>query len=288
MKKLLSILTSVGLFAVVGAQANTPLLVNPTDFSNNGDWIVGANQFVAGNWAAFATLDVVDRVSVSGNTFTFSSWDDGTSDMIETFLYQEFHAGPSSSPWPNTLFSAGDEIVFTGEASATRVGNNPSNMIVRAFIKMLGYNELGWEFQTKTAQSDFHPVGSSLEPFDLRVTFPDLDVDDSFQVLQVGFEITTQFDGSDMDSGTITFTNFESYIVGDGNGNGGDPDPEETFGGLVIDANGNVDTGEFMGLIHAAHAPWVYVYDLERWIFMPDPGAGFAGAWAYVMNSVQD
>ncbi len=284
MKKLLSIITSLGFLAAVGAQANTPLLVNPTDFSATSEWNVGANQFVAGDWAGFATLEAADQVSVSGDSFTFSSWDDGTSDMIETFLYQEYNAGPSDSPWPNNMFAAGDQIVFTGEASATRSGPNTGNMIVRAFIKMLGYNELGWEFQTKTAQSDFHPIGSSMEPFELEVTFPDLEVDDSFQVLQVGFEITTQFSGGDMNSGTITFSNLDAHIVGDGS----DPDPEETFAGIVVDANGNIDSGDFMGLLHVAHEPWVYVYDLNRWIYMPDPGADFAGAWAFVLRPASD
>jgi hypothetical protein len=284
MKKLLSIITSLGLLAAAGAQANTPLLVDPTDFSNDGEWIVGANQFVAGDWAGFATLEAENQVSVSGDSFTFSSWDDGTSDMIETFLFQEFFAGPSDSPWPNTLFATGDEIVFTGEASATRSGPNTGNMTVRAFVKMLGYNELGWEFQTKTAQSDFFPIGSSNEAFELRVTFPDLADDDSFQVLQVGFEITTQFSSGDMNSGTITFSNIDAHIVGDGT----DPDPEVTYAGIAVDSHGNVDSGDFMGLLHVAHEPWVYVYDLSRWIYMPDPGDDFAGAWAFVLRPSAD
>ncbi len=274
-------LTLAGIIgAAAAAHANTPLLVNPDDFSADGKWIAGANQFQpATEWIGFATLEVPDRVTVEGDAATFHSWDDETSDKIESFLFQEFGAGPVGSPTANQLFEAGDVITFRGEASATRTGNNPSNMVVRAFVKMLGFNELGWEFQVKPNHTQFHNIGPDNEAFELSVTFPDLAEDDSFQVLQVGFEITTEFDGSAMDSGTITFRNIEAFIEGEGNG-----EPEEFYAGLPVDESGNVDTGEFLGVLHVAHEPWVYVFDLARWVYMPDPGEEFSGAWAFLMQ----
>ncbi|MCC5804802.1 MAG: hypothetical protein JJU00_00615 [Opitutales bacterium] len=280
MKKRIHMLTLAGVLCAAFAQANTPLLVDPNDFSVDGDWIAGANQFQpVTEWVGFATLDVPDRVSIDGDAVTFMSWDDETSDKIESFLFQEFGAGPVGSPTANELFEAGDVIVFRGEASATRTGADTSNMIVRAFVKMLGFNELGWEFQTKPDHTQFHNIGPVNEPFELSVTFPDLSVDDSFQVLQVGFEITTEFDGSDMDSGTITFRNIEAFIEGEANG-----EPDVFYAGMLVDANGNVDTGDFLGVLHVAHAPWVYVFDLARWVYMPDPGEEFSGAWAFLMR----
>ncbi len=282
MNKRIRNLTLAGLFCAAAAQANIPLLVDPDDFSADGNWFAGANQFQpATTWIGFATLEVPDRVTVDGDSFTFSSWDDETSDRIESFLFQEFDAGPAESPWPNEIFETGDVIVFRGEASATRTGNDPSNMIVRAFVKMLGYNEMGWEFQTKPNHTEFHNIGPANEAFELSVTFPDLEADDSFQVLQVGFEITTEFDGADMDSGTITFRNIEAFIEREGNG---EPVPEVYYAGILVDADGNVDTGEFLGVLHVAHEPWVYVFDLARWVYMPDPGEAFPGAWAFMVR----
>lgn len=283
MNKLIRTLTLAGIIgAAATAHANTPLLVNPDDFSADSSWIAGANQFQpADTWIGFATLEVPDRVTVEGDAATFHSWDDETSDKIESFLFQEFGAGPVGSPTANELFEAGDVIVFRGEASATRTGTDPSNMIVRAFVKMLGYNEMGWEFQVKPNHTEFHNIGPANEAFELSVTFPDLEIDDSFQVLQVGFEITTEFDGNDMDSGTITFRNIEAFIEGEGNG---EPDPEEYYAGLLVDADGNVDTGDFLGVLHVDHEPWVYIFDLARWVYMPDPGEGFSGAWSFMFR----
>lgn len=268
--------------SALGAAAlsgNTPLLTDPTNFGEGTSWLAGANRFLPiATWVGFAELEPIDRVTVSGNTFTFNSWDDDTSDRIEAFLFQEFFAGPSDSPWPNTLFEAGDEIVFTGQASGVR---SAPSVLARAFIKMLGFNELGWEFQTKTAHTEFFNVTTDMQDFELRVTFPDLAVDDSFQVLQIGFEIRTDYVNNVMQTGSITFSNLNAFIEGDGE----PPPPPATFAGIEVDEFGNVDTGDFMGVLHVANDPWVYVFDMARWVYMPDPGEDFAGAWAYVFSN---
>lgn len=265
-------------FAGAALHANTPLLVNPADFSAEGAWKSGANQFSAVGWTGFATLEPAAQVTQSGDAWVFASWDDDVSDRIENFLFQEYNVTPAESVKPEFLFSAGDTIVFKGEASATRVGNDPSNMIVRSFIKMLGYID-GMSHQTKTAQTSFHNIGSANEPFELTITFPDLVEDDSFQLLQIGFEIATMYDGSAMDSGTITFRNLEAYIEGDGT-----VDPPVIFAGMEADANGYIDTGDFLGQLYVPRAPWVYVANLQRWVYMPDPGPEFTGAWSFMLN----
>jgi hypothetical protein len=134
------------------------------------------------------------------------------SDTVETFLYQEFDAGPENSLWPSN-FEPGDVIVFKGLASANRSGADTSDIIIRAFIKTLGYNLAGWEYQLKEKYSAFASIGPNEEPFELSIVYPGAQVDSTFQVIQLGFEITTSFDGTSMDSGTIVFSNLEGFIV---------------------------------------------------------------------------
>lgn len=263
------------------ASANTTILTN-TGFDGYDGWIASSNLFVGGAWQSNtgtylggdAPYQFEDVLAVSGDGHVFSFWDDQQSDMLENYLFQEFTAGPASSSWP-TVFSTGDVIVFKGSASATRSGADTADMIVRAFIKTLGYNELGWEFQTKTEYSDFHDIGAALEPFELSITFPDLEVDDSLQVVQLGFEITGSFDGTAMDTGTIYFENLEGYIEG------GATEPV-TWGGYEVDNLGWINTGAWMGYLNVTAAPWVWVNSLAKYIYMPEANVSTSGAWIYV------
>jgi hypothetical protein len=282
MYKKITTITTLALAVSSTAYANTQILTN-TDFSDGfTGWIAGSNRFVGGDWVEFVQAPDAyafeDRVISSGDGFIFKSWDDGVSDSLENYLFQEFGAGPAGSPTEATLFETGDVIVFKGSASATRDGADTSDMVVRAFIKLLGYNEFGWEFQLKEENSAFHPVGSALEPFELSVTFPDLVEDDSFQVIQLGFEISAAFDaanpGGVMDSGEIYFENIEGYIVGE---------EAATWAGYTLDGNGNADTGAWMGMVNATHAPWIYSYLLKAYVYIPDTGVGMDGAWVYSM-----
>ncbi|MFP4281036.1 MAG: hypothetical protein ACLFU2_00290, partial [Opitutales bacterium] len=225
------------------------------------------------------TLD--DRVDPSGEGFVFTSWDDEVSDTLENFLYQQFGTGPAGSG-TESEFSTGDVIVFSGSASATRDGADTSDMIVRAFIKTLGYNEQGWAFQTKPEYTEFHDIGSELTSFELRVTFPDLGVDDSLQVLQVGFEITNSFDGTAMDSGSIYFENLSAYIEGDGSN-------VEFWHGFEVlaDSGGWVNTGtENLGWVFTANDPYMFSDSLQSWFFLPtgDDLSG-PGSWLYVYDN---
>lgn len=257
------------------AVANTPLLANP-EFNGRDGWLFGANQFQpATTWIGFAEDPETFSVTPTGNGAVFNSWDDLTSDKIESFVYQQFNAGPPGSATENTIFQTGDKIVFKGAASATRSGTDPSDMIVRAFIKTLGYNELGWEFQIKPEYTQFHDIGPDVENFDLSINFPDLAADDSFQVVQLGFEITTEYDGAAMDSGSITFGNLEGYIEGE---------EIPMWAGYEIDENGDVDTGSWMGKLYVEHSPWVWSYDLGAYVFIDPANVGPGGSWIYVLQ----
>jgi hypothetical protein len=282
MNKTRTLLTAIAFAAGSIASANTPLLTN-TSFAGYEGWIFGANRFQpVTTWLSFvqapSAFAYAERVQASGAGFTFTSWDDGIADRIETYIFQEFKAGPDTGAFGPSVFATGDVIVFKGSASATRTGANTSDMTVRAFIKVLGYNEFGWSHQTKMQYSAFHDIGSALEPFELRVTFPDLAVDDSLQVLQVGFEISTQYDGTAMDAGTIYFENIEGYIEGEPNGG------DVYWNGYLVQDESYVDTGDFMGILHIASDPWIYIYAIARWAYLPDVQDIGTGLWLHVQN----
>ncbi len=277
----LKLTSSILLGFAAASFANTPLLVN-TDFSIlSGDgaaWITSSNTFVNGNWVSWIgdAYSLDDRVDPSGAGFIFTSWDDGQSDRVETYLTQGWNAGPADSPTPSD-FQTGDVIVFKGKAMATKAGTDPSDVVARAFIKVLGWNELGWDHQIKPQYSDLLDLGSTLEPFELRVTFPDVTVDTSLQVLDIGFELHTSWDGSAMDTGSIYFEDIEAYIESES------VDPT-LWAGYTIDENGWVDTGEWMGHLYVAHAPWIYSSADMKWLYMPEEGVGAGGAWNFLLQ----
>lgn len=273
-------LLGMALTVTTAAIANTPLL-NNTDFSNGSEgWIAGANLIVGGEWQAFVTAPETfsfdDRITAEGDGFVFTPYDDNESDKIESYVFQEFTAGPPTSGWP-TIFETDDVIVFKGSTSAVRTGTDTSDMVVRAFIKTLGYNELGWEFQTKAEYSDFHDIGSALEPFELSITYPDITADDSLQVIQLGFEITTEFDGANMDTGEIYFENIEGYI---------ETETGSIFGSWagyeIVNDQGDVDTGTWMGFVNVSAAPYIYSYALGKYIYIDEASVLEGGAWVYV------
>jgi hypothetical protein len=277
MNKKITSMIAMGLFVGSTAFANTPLLTN-TDFSNGFEgWTAGSNKFLGGVWQEFVlapdAYPYEDRVKPTGDGFTFYSWDDGESDTLENYLFQEFRAGPPG-PFGNELFETGDVIVFKGLASATRSGTDTSDMVVRAFIKTLGYvNNI--EFQIKEEYSDFQPITSELTPFELTVTFPDLAVDDSLQVLQLGFEITNSYDGAAMDSGTIYFENLEGYIEG------GDV---PTWAGFNVDENGWANTESWLGWVNASQAPWIQILSLDNYGYIEESGVTDSGSWMYILK----
>jgi hypothetical protein len=264
--------------------ANTPLLTN-TDFSDPENtyagWLGITNVFQPAYVRTVGTYSGPDGpyqfpeiLTPTGEGFTFSFWDDGESDMLENYLVQEFNAGPVDLAWP-TIFATGDVIVFKGSASATRNGADTADMRTRAFIKTLGYiNNEG--FQVKEEYTAFHDIGSALEPFELIVTYPDLAVDDSLQVIQLGFEITGSYDSTTkaMDAGTIYFENLEGYIEGGA--------VEPTFwAGYEVDASGWINTEGWMGYLNVAAAPWVWSATLAKWLYMPEANVSESGAWVY-------
>jgi hypothetical protein len=258
--------------------AEIPLLEN-ADFSNGATgWVAGSNQFGAGGtYIGFALLEASERVQASGSGNTFLSWDDGTSDKIENFLFQEFRAGRAGEPFANEIFEDGDQIVFKGRASATLTGANTSDIVVRAFIKTLGYLN-NQAFSIFTDYTQFQPLTGSLTDFDLSVVIdlPEVNAENEFQVIQLGFEITTAFDGTAMDTGTIYFENLEGYIVREGGG--------MTWAGYNVDENGWANTESWLGWINAAQAPWIQILSLDNYGYIEESGVTDSGSWMYILK----
>ncbi|NDV63239.1 hypothetical protein G0Q06_12305 [Puniceicoccales bacterium CK1056] len=287
MNKKITVATALALLTGSMAFSNTPLIENP-DFSAGykDSWILGANIFPGGVWAAFLTADNTDQINPflwsnqvvpGGSGVTINSWDDGASDRIEQYLFNEHTAAsPNGDPaFLRVLFKPGDVIRFTGSARATRVGADTSDMLIRAFIKTLGYNPDA--FGIIPQYTVFHNIGSALEPFDLTITYPDDVTAEPFQVIQLGFEITNEFDGNSftMDSGTIYFENLSGYIEGDAS---------VTWAGYDVDENGFADTGAWMGIVNVTSDPWIYVYDLGKYIYIPAEAVSESGAWIYALD----
>jgi hypothetical protein len=42
-----------------------------------------------------------------------------------------------------------------------------------------------------------------------------------------------------------------------------------------------VDTGSLLGLLEITSAPWVYSYDLGRYIYLPESAVSQSGAWTF-------
>jgi hypothetical protein len=61
------------------------------------------------------------------------------------------------------------------------------------------------------------------------------------------------------------------------------PGGNTLWGGFTINTEtGNVNTGDWLGLLNVSTEPWAYSYDLEAFVYMPEAHVSEAGAWAYV------
>lgn len=275
MKNKITSLAVMALLTGSMAFSNTPLVTNttfdgyPADSAFEG-WVFGANRFKpATTWIEFVqapdSYAYSDRLAPQGNGWVFTNWDDEDADRIETFMFNEFGAGPAGGSTPNELFETGDVIVFKGKVSATR---NRPDVVARAFIKVLGYNDQGWEFQTKE-ESRFFDATDTLQDFELSTTFPDIIADDSYQVVQLGFEVTGEWNGSSFGEGELYFEGIEGYIVGE---------EQPLWNGYPLRPDGYVDTTPWMGFVYAgtADAKWVWSVNLGKYIYVND-----ASGWVY-------
>lgn len=55
------------------------------------------------------------------------------------------------------------------------------------------------------------------------------------------------------------------------------------WAGYPISEDGvHVDTGDFLGMVNIQHDPWIWVYSLDRYIYMPSDGVLMEGSWSFL------
>ncbi|MEX0332013.1 MAG: hypothetical protein AB3N64_11370 [Puniceicoccaceae bacterium] len=59
--------------------------------------------------------------------------------------------------------------------------------------------------------------------------------------------------------------------------------PEGTpWGPYFADAQGNVDTGTFLGWLNVQFDPWAWSYSISRYMYLPGDSVTGSGAWTYI------
>lgn len=56
----------------------------------------------------------------------------------------------------------------------------------------------------------------------------------------------------------------------------------EFWAGYPVDANGFVDTGDFMGWIYVGEKPWIFSYSLDKYVYMAESDVSASGGWGYI------
>ena len=60
----------------------------------------------------------------------------------------------------------------------------------------------------------------------------------------------------------------------------GDP----TWAGFPATDPAFVDTGAWLGVVNTTYAPWIYIWNLGGWAFLPEEYVSESGAWTYFPN----
>jgi len=55
-----------------------------------------------------------------------------------------------------------------------------------------------------------------------------------------------------------------------------------SWGGMIGDAGGDLDTGDLLGWINVKRQPWIWSYTLDHWIYAADPGEEVDAVWSYI------
>ncbi|MEX0331706.1 MAG: hypothetical protein AB3N64_09815 [Puniceicoccaceae bacterium] len=211
--------------------------------AEGSDWIAGTNSFTQFNqWKGFRgniegnfngplapVYDLTDRVAPEGNGFVYNRWDDEKEYRLDNFLFQEFWIGDEGGATPNSLFVEGDEVVFSGYASYDLIAANPSDIGIEAYIKVMGYNSIGWDNQNREwtrildlrEDATYGRGENELAYFEVRTVLPDSEnwggelPDAALQRIQIGLGITTRYDSTAkaMDDATIYFEDLDAVII---------------------------------------------------------------------------
>jgi len=59
----------------------------------------------------------------------------------------------------------------------------------------------------------------------------------------------------------------------------------QTWAGYAVSPDGrSVDTESFLGWIDVETAPWIYVYAIDGYMYLPEESVGDAGGWSYTLK----
>jgi hypothetical protein len=98
---------------------------------------------------------------------------------------------------------------------------------------------------------------------------------------------TTEYVDQTVESGQVYYYWIQPFAFGFGFGGFGDPvgglagSPVSWAGYPYADAQGHVDTGDFLGWLQVIE-PFVYSFELQHWLYLPQAHVSDSGAWVYV------
>lgn len=234
------------------------LLINENLQEGEDPWVLHTNLLnAAGQWSgqtgswggAYAIFDFVTP-HLDG-TATLHNYRAGDAPGAEHLLYQEWSASVLG-------LRAGDVIRFRGTASAEGIGAG-SGMTATAFIRVL---DGGFQPHPESALIELgeEPVSFSLES--VIGTAP-------VNVLQVGVALS----GPQAATASITFSDlFATWN-----------EPPSWHGYAVF--NGTADSANWLGWLHVTHDPWVWSFDLAKWLLVPHETVSEEGAWVFILRN---
>ncbi|MGC9452075.1 MAG: hypothetical protein ACP5I4_11580 [Oceanipulchritudo sp.] len=96
--------------------------------------------------------------------------------------------------------------------------------------------------------------------------------------------IGVYFGGTDVQTQVDYQGYFDEFRMGDSweAVTGVSDNPVPAWAGYPYDESGDADTGAFFGWINATLEPWIYSYDLDKYVYGDEANVGENGGWIYI------
>jgi beta-glucanase (GH16 family) len=188
--------------------------------------------------------EITADVRFRGEQVDFDSLADGVATFSQT--------GSRSGTVHNLIFQRialdglepGDRVIFQGMASAS--GNGVAEAVIEAGSEATVSFPLG-------AESGAFSLTTILQKGDIRR-------------IRIGFQIRA----ASGESGSISFSNLSATI-----------EPAVSFAGYTSLDGQWIDTGDWLGWLYIADAPYLRSTQLEQWIYLPEENVSESGAWGF-------
>jgi len=144
----------------------------------------------------------------------------------------------------------GDVVTFRGTASST------GNAVTEASILVFDFDG------APLPQTIYEPIPAEGGEFSISLTLQPGEVEG----LTLGFRIKAE-SGT---SGSIIFSNLSASL-----------DKAVSFAGWTSLDGQWIDTGDWLGWLYVADAPWIRSPQFEQWIYLPEENVSENGAWAF-------